>query len=94
MEKAEIAIVDEQTLRKRIFIVRGIPVMFDFDLAVISTSLCRSFHPARNASCSAIVCLLNISHTAVSSIGRSINSGCSYSYEGKCCMTDSSLTII
>lgn len=35
MEKAEIAIVDEQTLRKRIFIVRGIPVMFDFDLAVI-----------------------------------------------------------
>ena len=35
MEKAEIAIVDEQTLRKRIFIVRGIPVMFDFDLASV-----------------------------------------------------------
>ena len=31
----EIAIIDEQTIRDRIFVVRGVKVMLDFDLAEI-----------------------------------------------------------
>ena len=31
----EIAIIDEQTIRDRIYVVRGVKVMLDFDLAEI-----------------------------------------------------------
>ena len=34
-QKIEIAIIDEQTIRDKIYVVRGVQVMLDFDLAEI-----------------------------------------------------------
>lgn len=35
VDKAEIAVIDERTIRERIYVVRGMQIMLDFDLAEI-----------------------------------------------------------
>lgn len=41
---AEIAIVDEQTIRDKIYVVRGVQVMLDFDLAEIYGYTTKAFN--------------------------------------------------
>ena len=35
VDKAEIAVIDERTIRYKIYVVRGVQVMLDFELAEI-----------------------------------------------------------
>lgn len=44
MNKKEIAIINEQSLQHRVYIVRGIPVMFDYDLAEIYGYTTKAFN--------------------------------------------------